>query len=161
MSGKDKPISTILNFINEIGIKSSLHTIEENTFLPGLKIHYGTLLIDLDQIKHPGDILHEAGHLALMDHEELSSISGNVMEGKDPATDVEMAVMIWSYAASIHLDLSPEIVFHSDGYKGESEMIIQSYESGNFFGLPILVWMELCTYESFPKMNKWTRVPHI
>ena len=65
--------------------------------------------------------------------------------------------MLWSYAALKHLDFYPEVVFLEHGYKGDAQMLIAGYESGDFKGLPLLVWMDLCDSAEFPKMRKWVR----
>ncbi|MBN3584192.1 hypothetical protein JYB64_17470 [Algoriphagus aestuarii] len=147
----------ILNFLNEIGIPTVGTTLEEDTFLPGLKIDSGQLYYDPEKLKYPGDLLHEAGHIALMTAEEKETIIGNVKNYRSPNQDDEMGVMCWTYAALIHLDLPPEVVFHPEGYKGESQMLIQEFTNGHYRGLPLLVWMDLTEYESFPKMKKWIR----
>ncbi len=65
--------------------------------------------------------------------------------------------MLWSYAALKHLNLKPEVVFHPDGYKGDAQMLIDSFETGEYKGLPLLVWMDLCEQSEFPTMKKWIR----
>ncbi|EAZ80518.1 hypothetical protein [Algoriphagus machipongonensis] len=147
----------ILSFLKEIGIPTVSSTLDDSTFLPGLKIDKGTLFYDPEKLKYPGDLLHEAGHIALMTKEEKETIAGNVKEFRPPGQDNEMGVMCWTYAALVHLGLPPEVVFHPDGYKGDSEMLIMEYTNGQYRGLPLLVWMELCDYETFPKMKKWIR----
>lgn len=146
----------ILDFLEEIGIATKSQKLE-NTFLPGIKIEKGVLLYDPETLLYPGDLLHEAGHIALMTEEERQTIVGNVKEYRAPGQDDEIGVMLWSYAALKHLNLNPEVVFHPDGYKGDAQMLIDSYESGDFKGLPLLVWMDLCDSTEFPKMKKWIR----
>lgn len=55
-----------LIFIADIGIETRFEKLFETTFLPGLSIKDGILLIDEDHLQYPGDILHEAGHLAVV-----------------------------------------------------------------------------------------------
>ncbi len=43
---------------------------EQKTFLPGLHLHHGVLQIDLDKLAFAGDILHEAGHIAVCEPQE-------------------------------------------------------------------------------------------
>ena len=50
-------------FIRGIGLPLEGAEIHEKTFLPGIAIHDGVLLVDESKLKHPGDLLHEAGHL--------------------------------------------------------------------------------------------------
>ncbi|MEB2783771.1 class I SAM-dependent methyltransferase [Algoriphagus persicinus] len=161
-AGRDIPeedaenMKIILDFLQEIGLPTKLQLLE-NTLLPGVKIDQGVLLYDPEKLLYPGDLLHEAGHIALMTEEERKTIVGNVKEYRAPAQDDELAVMLWAYAALKHLNLKPEVVFHPDGYKGDSEMLITSYENDEYKGLPLLVWMHLCESSEFPQMKKWIR----
>lgn len=148
----------IKSFLNEIGIPFIETKFEDDLFLPGLKIDKGTLFYDPEKLKYPGDILHEAGQIALMTSEEKETIVGDVKEYRTPGQDNEMGVMCWSYAALVHLNIPIEIVFHPDGYNGYSEMLIMEYTNKQYRGLPLLVWMEFCDYETFPNMKKWVRV---
>ncbi|WP_339756560.1 class I SAM-dependent methyltransferase [Algoriphagus aquimarinus] len=146
----------ILDFLKEIGIQTKAQSLG-NTVLPGIEINKGVLLYDPKNLLYPGDLLHQAGHIALMTEDERETIVGDVKEYRSPGQDNEMAVMLWSYAALKHLNLKPEVVFHPEGYKGDADMLIASYEHGEYKGLPLLVWMGLCESSEFPKMSKWIR----
>ena len=78
----------------------------------------------------------------------------------------ELAALAWSWAALTHLDLAPEVVFHPDGYKGESAWLIGIYTNGNDIGVPLLQWMgmtverhkaEEAEISPFPAMTRWLR----
>ena len=46
-----------VDFLNNIvGIETSFRKIGNKSFLPGLLIKKGTIIIDIDALKHPGDI---------------------------------------------------------------------------------------------------------
>lgn len=45
--------------------------------------------------------------------------------------------MAWSYAAALHLNIDPKIVFHEGEYKG-SESLISIFASGGSLGVPLL-----------------------
>tara|TARA_R110001592_G_scaffold35397_1_gene120407 strand:+ start:1641 stop:2120 length:480 start_codon:yes stop_codon:yes gene_type:complete len=150
-------INTIFSFLNGIGISTQEKRIQEPTFLPGIKIEKGILFIDRNQLKYPGDLLHEAGHIAVMTVEERTIISGNIMEHKPDNESDEMAAILWSYAALRHLNLTPEIVFHPEGYKNDSQWLIENFEQSRFIGLPLLEWMGMTDSDSFPKMSHWLR----
>ncbi|WP_268036971.1 hypothetical protein [Algoriphagus sp. PAP.12] len=147
----------ILDFLKQINIPVKETKLDQPTFLPGILIERGTLILDPEKLKYPGDLIHEAGHIALMNNEEKKIIAGDVSQHRTPGQDDEMAVLAWTFAASKHLGLPLDIIFHEDGYKGASPMLIDQFETGNYIGLPLLVWMDLCDYESFPKMKKWVR----
>lgn len=150
-------IATITNFLESIGIPVEPTSLDEETFLPGIKIDKGTILVDYDKLKYPGDLLHEAGHVAVMTAEERGSISGNIQEGRPEGQNDEMGAILWSYAALLHLSIKPEVVFHESGYKGDAQWLVENLSKGNYIGLPLLEWMGLTTQKTFPKMKHWIR----
>jgi hypothetical protein len=160
-------IQKICTFFDEIGIKWAQCTLsDEPTFLPGIKIDQGCLQFDLEKLKYPGDLLHEAGHLAAETPERRAVMSDNVDENQDPAASLELAAVLWSYAALRYLNLPVEFVFHQEGYKGEADWLIEQFAQGSYLGLPLLQWMGLCYDERnavsnnqapFPHMIKWLR----
>ncbi|MDN3670646.1 hypothetical protein QWY93_15085 [Echinicola jeungdonensis] len=147
----------ILSFLNQIDIKVIETALKEDTFLPGIKIDKGRLLYDPDKLEHPGDLLHEAGHMALMTPKEAVLIEGNVADFRPPGQDDEIGVQAWTFAAVLHLDLPPEVVFHDAGYHGESQWLMELFQSGKYPGLSLLAWMGLCEESKFPKMKRWVR----
>lgn len=158
----NKAFDKILLFIEEIGILYQLQEIAEDTFLPGLKLINGSLAIDINQLKYAGDILHEAGHLACMPPEIRRTMNDN-LEDTDLHRGGEMMAMAWSYAACIHLELDPHLVFHENGYKGDGKNIVLNFQQGQYLGIPLLVWCGMCLKEDvnnksqgFPLMLSWT-----
>lgn len=139
----DYLFNTFLPFLDQIGITYSLEPINEDTFLPGLKLRNGTLVIDTDKLLYPGDVLHEAGHLACVPPDVRATMN-DTLETNDMNAAVEMAAMAWSYAACLHLGIDPYIVFHEHGYKGGAQGIVQGFQNGNKMGVPILQWRGMC-----------------
>ncbi|UZD24137.1 hypothetical protein PBT90_12155 [Algoriphagus halophytocola] len=148
---------TILDFLKEIGIPTEEVLLDSTTFLPGVQIKQGKLHYDPTKLEFPGDLIHEAGHIALMTQEERKTIIGNVKEYRNPAQDDEMGVLAWSYAAIKHLGIPGELLFHEGGYHGQAQALLRGFESGQILGLPLLVWMELTDYDTYPEMRKWIR----
>lgn len=149
-------------FLNKIGIETCEQTLPNTTFLPGLLIDEGRLLIDPEQLLYPGDILHEAGHIAVSLPEDRTRLGGNITADRPDKAGDEMAVLLWTYAACCHLQLDPAVVFHPDGYKGQSDWLIGQFTSGLYIGLPLLIWMGLTndpirSAEGFPGMRQWLR----
>ena len=157
----DPLVPRIVAFIESIGIEIRAEKIEKKTFLPGLEVHKGVLVYDIEKLKYPGDLLHEAGHIALTDpadrhaHEDVS---------EDPAQ--EIAAIPWSYAAALEVGIDPAIVFHPSGYKGQSQSILTDFAAGKYFGVPLLQWYgmtaepknaEATGMPAFPKMKRWLR----
>lgn len=147
-------------FLAEIGIPTQEAALTADTFLPGILIDNGGLLLDLAKLRYPGDILHEAGHLAVTPAAERAQLAGNVMAGKpeQQGTDgEEIVAMLWSYAAAQAIGVPPEIVFHPDGYRNASGWMLDNFRQGIYPGLPLLTWMGLTTNEDFPRMTRWLR----
>ena len=151
-----------MEFLREIEIPVVWSTVPDDTFLPGILIDRGVLLIDANRLKFPGDILHEAGHMAIMMHGKRAQRSNDIsMDAGD-----ELGAIAWSWAALTHLELPRECVFHADGYKEDAQWLIDLFSSGNGFGVPLLQWMDLtlspgsareAELEPYPKMLKWLR----
>ena len=153
-------LEKIFHFFEEIAILYNFTEIEVETFLPGIQIKNGVLQIDLKKLKYPGDLLHEAGHIAVSLSVERENLNNNVIENNIEKAGEEMAVLLWSYAALRKIGLHSEIVFHQNGYKGEGDWLIEQFEGGNYIGLPLLQWMGLTNVEgeyAFPKMKAWLR----
>jgi len=154
-------MSLIYAFLNSIDISFVEKEIHEPTFLPGLKIENGCLIVDKNKLLYPGDILHEAGHIAVTEASQRNSLNDNVTDNRPGSEGEELAAMLWSYAACIDMKVSPKIVFHEHGYKGDSEWILNNYQEKNYIGLPLLIWMGMTREQpdanGFPKMIKWIR----
>ena len=147
----------MLEFMTSNGHPLRETPFEQPGFLPGLLIDKGELLLDRARLLYPGDLLHEAGHIAVTVAAERPLLGANVTENHPEKEGEELAVLLWTYAACRHLDIPPVVVFHPDGYKGSSEWLIESFTNGQYLGLPLLVWMGLTTTQGFPTMTRWLR----
>jgi len=154
-------IAKLLDFIAEIGLQYQLEKIDGETFLPGLKLKDGILFIDTEKLRYPGDILHEAGHLACMPP-DIRIDMNDALPTNNITDGGELMAIAWSYAAAVHLDIDPHIVFHKNGYKGGGQNLVENFTQGRFFGVPLLQWNGM-TYPSnqednlsFPLMVNWT-----
>ena len=132
--GVDPVVPRLLEFVRSIGIEVRTCTLEHETFLPGLDIQGGAMLVDLDRLAYPGDILHEAGHIAVADEER------RMQPVLKPTKAEEMAAAAWSFAAARHLNLPVEVVFHEYGYQDGAEALITAFSNGTGPGLPLLIW---------------------
>jgi len=158
-----KIINTIIVFLREIGLEVLLEDHEGPSFLPGIRIKSGGLSIDPSQVLYPGDILHEAGHLATVPYSIRCKLDG-VLPDIDLHRAAELMSLAWSYAACLKLQFGPEVVFHAAGYKGEAEHLIRNFEEGIYIGLPMLQYRQMAYDEknaailnvkSFPYMQNW------
>lgn len=150
----------MLDFVADIGLVWEQATLDEPTLLPGLAIRDGRLLVDVARLAYPGDILHEAGHLAVTPAAERPAL-GPARLGD---AGLEMAAIAWSYAACVHLEIPPETVFHEHGYKGGAAQILATLQSGGMIGQPLLDWMGMTRFGrgaegpgTFPQMLRWLR----
>ncbi len=151
----------IVDFINDIGIEVKKESLDEDTFLPGILIDKGVMIVDEEKLLYEGDLIHEAGHIATLTPKIRAEVYNDV--SKNPGD--ELATHAWSYAASIYLDIDPRIVFHDKGYKGESQWLVDHFSTGGDMGVSLLHWMELSTLKNmakeedkcFPYMKKWIR----
>ena len=150
----------IAAFVRGIGIDVRAAELPDGTFLPGLDIRHGVILVDEQRLAHPGDLLHEAGHLAVTDPAERNAPALSPTDGD------ELATLAWFYAALRHLDLSPDVVFHPGGYKGGSQALIETFTSGGTLGTPLLQYYGLTVEPKnaaargvppFPHMLRWLR----
>ena len=150
----------LVAFVRGIGIDVRAAALPEKTVLPGLDIRHGAILVDVTRMTHPGDILHEAGHLAVTDPAERDEPT------LSPTPAEEMTSIAWSYAALRHLALDPAIVFHDDGYKGEAVSLIENFTAGHYFGVPLLQLYGMALepkraatigVEPYPPMLRWLR----
>jgi hypothetical protein len=152
----------IAGFLVHIGLKTEPATLSEPTFLDGLTISHGTLLVDEARLTHPGDLLHEAGHLAIASAKDRGQIHHNA--GGDPGE--EMMAIAWSYAAALYIEIDPAVVFHAEGYSGGGRAIVENFSQGRYFGVPLLEWhgltadkknATLLNVPPYPHMLKWLR----
>jgi len=156
----------VIAFLHEIGVDIELTQDKLDSFLPGVRIETGKLIVNKSALLCPGDILHEAGHLACLLPELRPKANDNITESLGPENSFEMAVILWTFAAAKHLDIPLEQVFHSDGYKGHGEWLIDRLENQEYIGLPLLQWLGLTAADSevatgkakpFPEMLRWMR----
>lgn len=149
MTRFDDPLTDRLAaFLAGIGIRVTRAAGFE-TFLPGLAVRDGGLLVDPARLRWPGDLLHDGGHIAVTDpavRPALSAVS------QDPAE--EMAALAWSYAAAVHLGMPARTLFH-DGYKAGGESLANAFLAGHGPGVPMLQWWGMT--RDYPAMLRWLR----
>ena len=159
----DDPLATrIAEFLAAIGLPVRVGEVPQASFLPGITIEAGELVIDQARLLYPGDLLHEAGHLAVLPPSARLGIQGDA--GDDAG--LEIGAIAWSYAAALHLGIDPAVVFHPAGYRGGAGTIVENFAAGRFIGVPILEWAGLTAtgeraatsgVPPYPAMMKWLR----
>jgi hypothetical protein len=144
-----QPTAAIVAFLREIGFEVRFAAVPAGTVLPGIDVERGALVVDEPALLYPGDLLHEAGHLAVLSPARRRTASGRL----DALDAQEMAAIAWSYAAARHLAIDPAVVFHPAGYRGSSPAIIENFGAGRYFGVPILGWLDMTS--AYPVMTDW------
>lgn len=149
---------TICSFLDGIGISVEVAPIMGDTIVPGLTVAAGAVRIDPEIAAYPGDLLHEAGHIAVTQPEHRSKLDEVTT---DPGE--EMAAIAWSVAAAHACDIALPVLFHPHGYKGGSQSLIENFSEGRTFGVPLLAWWGMTKERGgedeivFPAMARWLR----
>ena len=154
-------VERITPFLADIGILVVTKPQRGPTFLPAMTIRNGALVFDPETLVWPGDLLHEAGHIAVTHPDlrpDLNQISDDGGE--------EMAAIAWSYAAACAIGLAPEILFHEHGYRGGGRWLAESFAAGRYIGVTMLHWFGMATEARsgersdgtcYPQMLRWLR----
>jgi hypothetical protein len=159
----DAAFDQIVSFLVDIGLAVRLGPLPTDGAVPGITIEHGGLVVDPTGPFFPGDLLHEAGHLALLPATDRMQAEGKLDE--ETGRGFELGAIGWSGAAALHLDLPLEVVFHGAGYRDESAWLIDGMRSGVYLGVPLLQWAGL-TWEPgknppdelpYPAMRRWLR----
>lgn len=166
MTNEEQLINKTLVFLKETGIEVHFRQITEECFLPGLLIENGKIIVDREKLKYPGDILHEAAHIAVVEPAARKNLQGcDIGKRKDNAAE-EMAAIAWSYAACVFLEIDPAFVFHAEGYHGDGQTIIDNFGQGHYFGVPMLQLYGMSAeprnadalgIKAYPAMQHWMR----
>ena len=158
--GRPEAATVILAFLADIGIPVVTGRVCDSV-LPGMTVKAGGIRIDPAIAPWPGDLLHEAGHIAVTDPAQRNLLS---QVSDDPGE--EMAAIAWSWAAAMHLGLDAEVVFHAGGYRGGAASLAENYRTGGTMGVPILAWYGMTAephraaaqgMASYPTMQRWLR----
>jgi hypothetical protein len=155
----DPLVGRIAAFLRRIGIPVEAAVLEDDTFLPGVAVAGRGLRVDTSRLAWPGDLLHEAGHIAVGDPARADD-----QVSDDPGE--EMAALAWSFAAATHLGLDPSVPFHEGGYRGGGKALAEAFSSGGDVGVPMLaLWgltmeprrAKAAGIPGYPHMQAWRR----
>lgn len=179
-------LPTITAFLEKIGITIEFAPIERKTFLHGILIQGQRLVIDRAKLRQPGDLMHEAGHIATIPSLFRPLIDDNVETSLAPHIDAYMAshsfpidtpegpkedpvirgclqssdpeATAWSYAAAIEAGIDPAIVFHPDSFDGEADDQRLMLEVNSHYGIHGLSHAGMCDRRAWPRMNRWLQL---
>lgn len=127
-------IERIVAFLNEIGIGTTPGDVPSSSFLPGVRIVNGRLVYDPAALTWPGDLLHEAGHIATAPAALRPTLNDGVEVPESVPYAGEAEVTAWAFAALRHLELPVEVLFHSGGYRGASPGLVMTFTLGVYPG---------------------------
>jgi hypothetical protein len=153
-------VMELVTFVRTIGIEVQACPITWKTQFPGLEIRAGAILVDESQLMHPGNILHEAGHIAVHDPARRAQLKFSPSKGK------ELGALAWSYAATVYLGLSSELVFYPGSYHGWDTSLVENFAEGRYLGVPLLQRYGMAVEARFasergqkpyPHMLRWVR----
>lgn len=184
MHGADQ-FDAIVAFLNRVGVPVRVGTFGAEGFLPGVTVADGGLRVDPSHLVAAGDLLHEAGHIAVVPR-DLRPHLGNDLQGSlaqaaaragvaDADLDLvnrlgEPMAIAWSYAALLAADLPVNCVFFPGSYNlfgANPEALLHLLRSGNSFGVDGLARLGLTGNEGihrllfdnglppFPQMTRW------
>ena len=127
-------LGRIVTFLNSIGLTPAEGPIPRSALLPGVAIVGGGLVFDRALLTWPGDLLHEAGHLAVTPAAVRPTLGGTLAD--DPAIPYagEVEATAWAYAAVVAIGLAPGVLFHEGGYQGRSASLAFTYSVGGYPG---------------------------
>ena len=159
-------VQTITTFLASIGIPLEARRLDSPTLLPGVTIEHGTLLYDSSLLTWPGDLLHEAGHIAVTPASQRRLLSDTIPPELLAPHAGEPEATAWAFAAITALGLHSSVLFHSGGYQGKSEGLILTFTSGGYPGAAGLVAAGMALSPSqaaargarpYPSMLRWLR----
>jgi hypothetical protein len=127
----------LADFIRGLGSGVRAGALPDKTFLPGLDIQFGAIVVDEEKLAYPGDLLHEAGHIAV----------------SAPATR--------NGARLAPTDGDPAVVFHPGGYKSGSNALITAFTSAANPGVPLLQYFGMTVEPKFAAARGVTPFPHM
>ena len=159
-------VAPILQFLREIGLDVLEAPLDDSCFLPGVQIRAGALIVDRARLQWPGDLLHEAGHLAVLPAALRPLQSGALHDCELVPHAGEAEAMAWAYAAACAIGLPAEELFHDGGYHGQSAGLIMTFSLGVYPGLHGLMQGGLAHGAAqaqalgtvaYPQMLRWLR----
>ena len=162
----DPLTARIAEFLDGIGIAVDAAELPGDSFLPGIALESGGLLVDGTRLDYPGDLLHEAGHLAAAPAWARPRMSGSIAVAGLDTSNLEWAAIPWSYAAALAIGIDPAEVFHGGGYHGHSPGLLTNFRLGVPIGVHHLVDAGMTAVgaraaelgvEPYPHMLRWLR----
>ncbi len=164
---EDPRLVRIASFLDGIGIEMRPGSLPDKTFFPGIRLTQGSIVVDEAYSPQPGDVLHEAGHLAVLPPARRAVLDDVFVPEAGEEGGLDMAATAWSHAAGAAIGFEPAVVFYPGSFKGEGEHLHTLFSAPQPpFGLPLLqLWGMTCDSKSagaagvapYPHMTRWLR----
>lgn len=159
-------LARIVAFLRETGLDVREGEVAGDAFLPGVEVIAGRIVYDPARLAWPGDLLHEAGHIAITPAARRAELPG-LLEGLPvDAHGGEVDATAWAYAACVALGLAPDVLFHAGGYRGHGQDLAMMYALGVYPGAAGLARAGLAHVGQeaaaqglpcYPRMIRWLR----
>lgn len=159
-------LARVVAFLRRAGIAGEEAVLDEPCFLPGVRIRRGTLAFDCERLCAAGDLLHEAGHIALTPARHRHELDGDVRPDQHYPHGGEAEAIAWSFAAAQRIALPLDELFHAAGYAGHAQALAFSYSMGVYPGAAGLAELGLAAVgesarqagvPAYPHMLRWLR----
>lgn len=154
------PTQTLIDFLTGIGIAVREGEVPADSFLPGLRLVAGALVVDRAALRWPGDLLHEAGHIATTPAALRAQLDDQLADDPAIAHRGEAEATAWAWAALTQLGLPAQLLFHEGGYHGHSAGLALTYAMGVYPGAAGLASAGMATLggaEGYPRLRRWLR----
>lgn len=159
-------LSILTAFLDQIGIEAAPGAVPAQSFLPGIRVVGGRLIYDAAALVWPGDLLHEAGHIAVVPAALRAQLSDGLELDAVIENASEVEATAWAFAAVCHLGLDPAVLFHEGGYVGASPGLRVTFSLGVYPGAAGLAQAgmthvgeeaRLAGLPVYPQMARWLR----
>lgn len=181
---KTLQLDRITGFLAGIGFHVVRDIKPRTSFIPGVFINGMTICVDPTSLASPGDILHDAGHQAIIPSMFRPRVSGDISKSFGPLADEyfdthnflvddngtedftyrallqvgENEAQAWSFAAAIAAEIPLRSVFHDGAYNGDGATIEVMMRINSHFGINGLQAAKMTRVVDFPKMIRWLQV---
>lgn len=176
MSPTGDPLTRTIAFLASIGLVTVPRDGADG-FLDAVEIVDGCLHYDARRARS-SDLLHEAGHLAVLPSAYRHLANGDLDDlyedmlkdavARHPVDSPELRAAMqsgeceasaWAYAAGIAIGLDPDDVIHPDHYDGTGEIVRFQFENRCHFGINGLRHGDMiASVRTYPTMLRWLQL---
>lgn len=169
-------LCSVIEFVRGAGLDVEIHA-GASGFVPGVQIEHGTLLVD-PSVCEPGNLLHEAGHIAITPGNFRHFMSGDLSKGMaimydrleelhlDPEHPIVRACIqcsdpeatAWAWSAGRAIGVPPRVIIGDQWYGNTGADIRIALELGCYLGINGLAAAGFCSLRNVQPLPKY---PHL